>query len=430
MTETAITARRAAAEILTAVLEKSRPLDEAFDRHERLRTLESRDRAFTRLLVATTLRRLGEIEAVLDQCLRKPVPEPLRLILRIGACQLLYLDTAPYAAVDSAVEMAKADGFKGLRGLVNAVLRRLSREGASMLAKLDGARINTPDWLWQSWSRAYGEDAARAIASAHLVEAPLDITVAKAEDAALWAERLGGTLLANGTVRRAEGGAVDGLPGFADGAWWVQDAASSMPARLFGDVRGKSVLDLCAAPGGKTAQLAAAGAQVTAVDRAAGRMRRLQRNFERLRLDVTIKIADAAMWRPDAPADAVLVDAPCSGTGTIRRHPDIARLKTPRDVRRLADLQRRLLAASVDMVKPGGTIVYSTCSLEPEEGERQIEGLLASGAPVERVAIDPGEIGGWAEIIDADGALRSTPAHLTDIGGIDGFYAARLRRLD
>lgn len=245
----------------------------------------------------------------------------------------------------------------------------------------------------------------------------------------MWAERLGGTRLANGTVRRAEGGAVSGLPGFADGAWWVQDAASSLPVRLFGDVRGKSVLDLCAAPGGKTAQLAAAGAHVTAVDRAAGRMRRLQRNFERLRLDVSVKIADATMWRPDAPFDAVLVDAPCSGTGTIRRHPDIARLKTPRDVRRLADLQRRLLAASVEMVRPGGIIVYSTCSLEPEEGERQIDALLASGAPVERVAIEPGEIGGWAEIIDADGALRSTPAHLADIGGIDGFYATRLRRV-
>lgn len=158
-------------------------------------------------------------------------------------------------------------------------------------------------------------------------------------------------------------------------------------------------------------------------------MRRLQRNFERLRLDVSVKIADATMWRPDAPFDAVLVDAPCSGTGTIRRHPDIARLKTPRDVRRLADLQRRLLAASVEMVRPGGIIVYSTCSLEPEEGERQIDALLASGAPVERVAIEPGEIGGWAEIIDADGALRSTPAHLADIGGIDGFYATRLRRV-
>lgn len=429
MTDTAITARRAAADILTAVLEKSRPLDEALDRHEQLQTLESRDRAFTRMLVATTLRRLGEIEAVLDECLRKPIPEPLRLILRLGACQLLFLDTAPYAAVDSAVEMAKADGFKGLRGLVNAVLRRLSREGAAMLGRLDAPRVNTPDWLWQSWARAYGEDSAHAIAAAHMSEAPLDITVAKRDDAAMWAERLEGPLLANGTIRRTEGGAVDMLPGFAEGAWWVQDVASSMPARLFGDVRGVSVLDLCAAPGGKTAQLAAGGAVVTAVDRAAGRMRRLERNFERLGLDVTIKIADAAMWRPDVPADAVLVDAPCSGTGTIRRHPDIARLKKARDVGRLAELQRRLLAASVEMVKPGGTIVYSTCSLEPEEGERQVEALLAGGAPVERVAIEPGEIGGWAEIIDADGALRSTPAHLSDIGGIDGFYAARLRRL-
>src|SRR5579875_1843740 len=243
------------------------------------------------------------------------------------------------------------------------------------------------------------------------------------------AARLDAELLPTGGLRRPAAGEVRGLPGFADGAWWVQDAAAALPARLLGEIGSRHVLDLCAAPGGKTAQLAAAGANVTAIDRSPGRLRRVGENLARLGLSARLLAADAGFWRPESPADAVLLDAPCTATGTIRRHPDVARLKTPADVLRMASEQARLLRAAIEMVKPGGIIVFTTCSLELAEGPAQIAALLAAGAPIRRRPIAAAEIGGLAEFVTAEGDLRTLPSHWPERGGIDGFYAARLERL-
>jgi 16S rRNA (cytosine967-C5)-methyltransferase len=221
---------------------------------------------------------------------------------------------------------------------------------------------------------------------------------------------------------------VTELPGYDEGAWWVQDAAATLPARLLGELSGRHVVDLCAAPGGKTAALAVAGAAVTAVDRAPARMAQLEANLRRLGLEAEAVVADAAVWRPGQPADAVLLDAPCSGTGTLRRHPDIARLKGPGDVASLTVEQDRLLRNAVAICRPGGPIVYAVCSLQPEEGPERIAALLASGAPVEREPLCPEEIDGLAGFVDAAGDLRTLPSHWPDLGGLDGFYACRLRR--
>jgi 16S rRNA (cytosine967-C5)-methyltransferase len=372
---------------------------------------------------------MGEIDAALAACLKgelTPRAASVRHILRLGAAQLLFLDTPPHAAVDTAVALATGRPRGAYAGLVNAVLRRLSGQGKALLAGLDGARLNTPGWLWQSWTHAYGEPTARAIAAALLHEAPLDLSVK--DDAAGWATRLDATILPFGSLRRPAGGLIAELPGYAEGAWWVQDAAATLPARLLGDVAGRRVIDLCAAPGGKTAQLAAAGAEVTAVDRSPARMKRLAANLARLRLAAEPIVADATTWRPSAPAALVLLDAPCTATGTIRRHPDIARLRSPRDLAPLVASQDRLLAAALEMLAPGGILVYCVCSLEPEEGPERIAALLAHSPGVARRPVVPTEIGGLEELVTPAGDLRTLPSHLAALGGLDGFYAARLQR--
>ncbi|MDA1091007.1 MAG: methyltransferase domain-containing protein [Proteobacteria bacterium] len=426
-------ARSVAFDLLTAVLRQKQSLDMALSEHPGINGLEARDRGFARSITATTLRRLGQIDALIDIALDRPLPkkaEGAHDLLRLGLAQLLFLGTPPHAAVATTVDLAQALGFGPHKSLINAILRRFGREGRAIVDTQDAARLNTPDWLWESWTKAYGEAACRRIAEAHLMEAPLDITVKEnsLEAKTAWAEKLDARLLPTGSLRRDAGGMINTLEGFEDGAWWVQDTAAAMPVKLLGDVRDKHVIDLCAAPGGKTAQLAAAGARVTAVDRSEKRLHRVRENLGRLGLDAKIVCADAADWKPDAPADAVLVDAPCSSTGTIRRHPDVAHLKTAKDVIKLAGLQERLLAAAVDMVKPGGEIVYCSCSLQPEEGPVRIAALLDGGAPVSQLAAPPGDMVGLAELITADGALRSLPFHLADEGGMDGFFAARLKR--
>ena len=423
-------ARTVALDLLQTVLHGKKPLDQALANHPALAALDDRDRGFARALVATTLRRLGQIDGLIDTALERPLPRKakgVQDILRLGACQLLFMDTAPHAAVGTAGDLAQARGHGPHKKLVNAVLRRFSREGAALTAKQDAARMNTPDWLWQSWATAYGEATCRQIAVAHMCEAPLDITAPA--DAAQWAETLEANILPTGTLRRAAGGRVFELPGFKDGAWWVQDAAAAMPAKLFGDIEGKTVIDLCAAPGGKTAQLAAAGARVTAVDRSEKRLARVRENLDRLNLKVELVCADGAEWRPAAPADGVLVDVPCSSTGTIRRHPDVARLKAPDDVTKLSDVQQRLLTAAVDMVRPGGLIVYCSCSLQPEEGPKQAQDLLDSSAPVARVPVSPEGVGGNGDLLTELFELRTLPSHLDDRGGMDGFFAACFKRL-
>lgn len=419
-----LAARRAVLQALHAVLHKRRPLDEALTGD-----LDGRDRAFAYLLVTTVLRRLGQIDAVIDGMVERRLPRSamaVRDILRLGIGQLLFLETPAHAAVDTAVSLVADRGLDRFTGLVNAVLRRAARDRETLLDGQDAGRLNTPDWLWESWVAAYGETWTRAVAEAHMLEPTLDLTVKG--DAKLWAQRLEAPLLPTGTLRLPIGGSVTDLPGFDAGAWWVQDAGAALAAPLLGDVKGARVLDLCAAPGGKTAQLAAAGAMVTAIDRSARRLDRVRENLARLRLEADCEVADGSVFEPETPYDAVLLDAPCSSTGTIRRHPDVARSKTQEDVTKLAALQQRLLDNAVGLVRPGGLIVYSTCSLQPEEGERQIARLLGNGAPVERVPVDPAEVGGLGEIINDVGEVRSLPCHAADWGGLDGFHIARLRR--
>lgn len=422
-------ARAVARDLLRAVLDRARPLDDALAAHAGLAALSARNRAFARLLVASTLRRLGQIDAMLAARLDRPLPERARAVmhvLRLGVCQLVFLGTAPHAAVDSAVALVgERRGEARFRGLVNAVLRRIAETGAALAAAQDAPRLNTPDWLWESWSAAYGEETARAIAAAHLAEPPLDITVKRAPE--LWAARLEARILPTGTLRRPLRGPVESLPGYAEGAWWVQDAAAAIPARLFGSVAGETVIDLGAAPGGKTAQLAAAGARVIAVDRAP-RLARLEENLARLGLSAETVAADIAHWRPPERAPFVLLDAPCTATGTIRRHPDVARIKTPADVARLAPAQDRLLDAAAEMVATGGRLVYCVCSLEAEEGPARAEAFLARHPEFAREPIAAAEVAGLAALITPEGAFRSLPSHLAEEGGLDGFYAVRLRR--
>lgn len=426
-----LASRYVALELLSAVSARAQPFDEARDGHSGFSRLSGRDRAFVHNLCATTLRRLGQIDALISACVERPLADKAdadiaKNVLRLGVCQLVFLKTPPHAAVDTSVQLARKRRASAFAGLINAVLRRIGREGTDMLGVQDAARLNTPDWLWDSWTDAYGAETCRAIAEAHLGEPPLDLTLKG--DPGNWAEQLEATELPNGSLRLWPRGPVTDLPGFNDGAWWVQDAAAAFPARLFGEVAGKNIVDLCAAPGGKTAQLASMGANVTALDRAAGRLKRLQSNMARLGLKVKTEVADGTLWRPGQPFDAVLLDAPCSATGTLRRHPDVAYLKTPGNVADLALLQTRLLDAAIHMVKPGGTIVYCACSLQPEEGPELIRKLLASGAPVERVAVRAEEIGISDESINAEGDLRCLPSHWAAQGGMDGFFVARLKR--
>ncbi len=312
--------------------------------------------------------------------------------------------------------------------LVNAVLRRVADAGPEMVAGQDAEQLNTPAWLWKRWEKTYGPDRARRIAQAHRTEAALDLTVKS--DPEGWAEKLGGIALSTGTVRLSPGGRIENLDGFDEGAWWVQDAAAAIPARLLGDIAGNRVADLCAAPGGKTAQLALAGAHVTAVDASAKRLERLRANLARLKLDADIVTGDAAQWTPEAPFDAVLLDAPCTGTGTLRRHPDIAHLKSSKDLTELAAVQSRLLRHAASLVKPGGLLVFCTCSLEPEEGENQVARLLEDNAHIRIDPIREEEVGGHSGWLDESGQLRTLPYDLDssdkELGGIDGFFAARL----
>ena len=423
------TARSVAIDLIGAVLRRKRPLDDAIEDNGEMSGLPARDRAFARLLVATVLRRLGQIDALIAHCLNTPLPPRAAMVhdmLRLGIAQLLFLRTPPHAAVATTVDLAELRGFISHKGLVNAVLRRLSQEGPGLVAQQDAARLDTPDWLWRGWSQAYGEERTRGIALAHLKEAPLDLTIRS--DPETWRDQLEAILLPTGTLRRTGGGAIMSLPGYSAGAWWVQDAAAAMPATLFGNISGQRVIDLCAAPGGKTAQLAAAGARVTAIDRSPRRLERLNANLARLSFSVESLVADAATWRPPEPVRHVLLDAPCTATGAIRRHPDVPHLKTPDDVARLAAVQERLVAAAVEMLAPGGTLVYCTCSLEPQEGPQQVAKLLARGAPVARRPIGPQEIGGLAECLTPEGDLRTLPSHLAEFDGIDGFFATRLVR--
>jgi 16S rRNA (cytosine967-C5)-methyltransferase len=429
-----LAARKIAADIVDGVLRRRMPLDEQLsgrNAHLGLATLPDRDRALMRRLTATVLRRLGTLRHALTGFLDKGFPADAprtETILLVGAAQVLWLDVPDHAAVDLSVRLAQADRRAArYAGLVNAVLRRVAQNRDEILA--EPATRDTPDWLLARWTRAYGKETARAIAVANGHEPALDVSVKS--DAPHWAERLRGRVLPTGTVRTVAQGAVSLLPGFTEGVWWVQDAAASIPAHLFGDVRGLKIADVCAAPGGKTAQLCLAGAEVTAVDRSPARVARLEENLVRLGLTAETRTLDALEWQ-GGPFDAVLVDAPCSSTGTIRRHPDVPWLKGEADLAPLTSLQQRLLDHAVTLLRPGGRLVYCVCSLEPEEGEAQIAALLARNPQVARDPVRAEQVFGHAEFLSADGDLRTLPQMLPDAdprwGGLDGFSAARLRR--
>lgn len=434
-------ARVMAVDILEGVLGRGKTLEDAMGATQsgaRQRVLPPRDRAFAHLLAATVLRSRGRLMAVVSRFIERALPREARraeLILLSAAAQLLMLGTPGHAAIYLAVEQAQRDPkAERYAKLTNAVLRKVAAEGPKILAGLDAVDADMPAWLLARWSNAYGPETARRIAAASLAEAGLDVTPKDPAEAASWAEKLGGVVLPTGSIRLGEHGAIEELPGFADGAWWVQDAAASLPVRLLGKVEGKRVADLCAAPGGKTAQLASLGAHVVAVDHGATRLTRLDENMRRMRLGdrVTTVQADILDWKPSEQFDAVLLDAPCTSTGTIRRHPDLLHLKTEGDVARLAGLQARFLDMAAKMVAPGGTLVYCTCSLEPEEGEKQIETFLAGNAEFTREPIAASEVGGVPEWVTPVGDLRTLPHHMaldpSYKSGMDGFYAARLVR--
>jgi 16S rRNA (cytosine967-C5)-methyltransferase len=431
-----VSARSIALDLLDRVLDQKRPLEEAFERHPDLPELENRDRQFVRALTAATLRHLARIDRVLAACIENPLPDrahQARDLLRLGAAQLLVLNTPAHAAVDSTVTLAGSiQATAGFKGLINAVLRRIDREKTALLASVPPGEASLPHWLWQSWAAAYGAERAASIAEAVLHEAPLDLSVKRADEIPHWAEALHADILPGGTLRLRpheddeRHARLTELSGFAEGAWWVQDFAASLPAKLLGDVAGKRVLDLCAAPGGKTVQLAAAGAEVTAIDRSADRLKRVEQNLARLQLSARCVVADGAVWDGGRDFDIVLVDAPCSATGTLRRHPDVAWLKDPRDLPKLNAAQDRLIDAALRLTRAGGTVLYCVCSLQPEEGRARIDAALTRHANVAHAPFEASDVFGLGELLTPDGDLRTLPSHLGDKSGMDGFYAARL----
>jgi 16S rRNA (cytosine967-C5)-methyltransferase len=425
-------ARIAAARAVAEALTLARPLEERLaDLGLRAGGLDPRDRALARSIATVALRRLGTIRKALARRLEKGMPKrggALEWTLIVAAAQILFLDVPDHAAVDLAVKATRADPASApFAALANAVLRTIARERDAILASSDPLEDDAPGWLAQRWRATYGERLARAIAAAHRAEPTLDISVKSSADG--WAARLGGIVLPTGSVRLDTHTPVGELEGYSTGEWWVQDAAAALPARLLRPAMGMRIVDLCAAPGGKAAELAAAGAEVTTVDRSAERLKLLAANFERLRLHSEIVVADALAF--DAPPfDAVLLDAPCLATGTIRRHPDVAWIKRPGDLPPLIKLQAQLLDRAIALTRSGGAIVYCVCSLEPEEGEAQIAAVLRRNPDARRSRIAAEEIGGLAECLTPAGDLRTLPSHLWGDdprrSGLDGFFAARL----
>ncbi len=440
-------ARQFAATILARIIDDGRGLDGLLEtRHgpSGLGDLSSADHGLVRAIATTALRHRGEIAHALRTVSDRPPPKRARHLehtLHVAAAQILFMEVPDSAAVDLAVTALKRDErSQRFSGFANAILRRVAREKDALFDGLDDdarALLNMPSWLAKRTRKAFGRERLTTIARAHMQEPVLDLTVK--QDADIWAEKLGGVSVLNCTVRLLKPGALDTFPGYEDGAWWVQDVAASIPARLFGNVAGKRVLDLCAAPGGKTAQLAAAGAKVTALEASKPRLERLKANMKRLGLDIEAVNADLFGWEPEELFDAVLLDAPCSSLGTIRRHPDVQWTKTSMIVEELALLQKRMICRAQSFVKPGGTLVFANCSLDRAEGE-DVAAAIASGDTGLRLdVISDSEIA--AEFLTGQGTVRTLPCHLQDVPapenqedraerfqGLDGFFAARFIR--
>lgn len=411
-------ARRAALKLLDAVLRRGEPLELAL--HGAAQGLPREDRALTHAIAAEVLRHLSDLDALIDGATKQPLPADAkaRMVLRIALAQTLTLDTPPHAAIATALPLV--DG--GPRKLVHGVFGMVTR-GAPMLP--DPPTL--PPEVAARWTAAWGEAMPAAAARAYAVRPPVDISLRDPGETTQWAKAIEGVSFAPGHVRLPDGASIPDLPGFAEGAWWVQDVAASCAARLLGAGAGRSVLDLCAAPGGKTMQLAAAGWAVTAVDQSQKRLERLTENLARTSLAADIVASDLREWSPPAPVDAILLDAPCSATGIYRRHPDVLHRIGPRQITELAELQAALLARAADWLKPGGALVYATCSLEPEEGETQIARFLAERPEFTLVPIEAEELPTGISP-SAQGWLRTLPDTLADQGGTDGFFIARIAR--
>jgi 16S rRNA (cytosine967-C5)-methyltransferase len=420
-----VEARIAAGVLLNAALTRRGGMDEALGLAE-LKALPAGDRAFARAVAMAGLRRLGEIDQILDRKLNKSPPEAVRTLMRISLAQTLVLDTPAFAAVSTAVKLAERDAkTRPYKALVNAVLRGIERDGPGLTTAVS----NLPDWLAARWRQTYGEAALEAIALAAREEPPTDLSLKPGNDATAVAEALDGTVLPGDTVRTGRRGELSAWPGYEDGSWWVQDAAAAVPVRLLAPVAGETALDLCAAPGGKTMQIAASGATTVALDRSDARLHRLRQNLTRTGLDAEVVAVPAEDWTDPRTFDAVLLDAPCTATGTLRRNPEALRATRPADVAKLADVQHRLLDVAATKVKPGGRLVYCTCSLEREEGETQIIAFLRRHPDFRTAPADPSAVGAPPEALTPEGWLRILPSMWAEHGGVDGFFVARLDRV-
>lgn len=426
-------ARLVAAHALVGVLNKKLPLETALSKQEAHTALSARDRAFARLIAATSLRRLGQIDGALKPFLKQIPPALVHNLIRTAVAQMLFLETPPHAAVGETVAILKMRAnTKGFSGMANAILRRVSEKGAVLSAAI-APQENIPSWLRKSWERAYGRSDMRRMAKQLLLDPPLDITVK--DNPEKWANALEGTLLPTGTIRLKNIGDVTALPGFDDGAWWVQDIAASLPVKLSGVLKDKSVLDMCAAPGGKTLQLAAAGANVTALDRSEHRMLRVSENLKRAKLSADIVISDALEYVPILKEgetegyDLILLDAPCSATGTYRRHPDVIYNKSHNDIQSLVKIQDALLRRAAQWVRPGGMLIYCTCSLQIEEGEGRANKFLQEMSEFRLIPILEEDVPSMPDCVQSEGYYRSRPHVLSEFGGMDGFFIVRFQRV-
>ena len=415
--------RLAAAELLHLTLDKRRTLDEAMELSETYGELEGSDRGFARAIASSALRHLGWIDETVQPFLSRPLAATgieIRALIRAGAAQVWFLDVAPHAAVNATVDAARlTKGARSGGSFLNAALRRVSE--ATPPGETLPAENIWPAWLRARLTDSLGTDGARALANAQRGEPALHLTAAR--DPATLAALIGGPLLPSGSVE-APGGAIEEIPGFAEGTWWVQDQAAALPAKLLGAKPGERALDLCAAPGGKTLQLAATGASVTALDRSAPRLDRLHENLARTGLTADVIVADGETWTPDAPFDKILLDAPCSALGTLRRHPEGAWIKSEADVARFPAVQARLLAAATRLLAPGGTLVYCVCSPIAAEGRDVVNAALTSGSLV-RVPVSAAECPGFEDCVTPEGDVVTLPGPSRDC---DAFYIARLAK--
>ena len=433
---TGLVARKVATLMLTRVVDDGRNLDALCDEQHGLsafRALIAKDRAMIRAILMIALRHRMQIESVLKKTMDRKPPKRARWLihsLHVAIAQILFMDIPESAAVNLGVTaIAEDKRTTRFKSLANAVLRRVTNEKEALLQNSSSEQV-FPDWLKKQIRSDYGKDKLSKISAMILFESQLDLT--PKADPEQWAQTLGGRLLETGTIRIAAKTAVSKLEGFDEGAWWVQDAAASIPAKLLGDVTNKTVLDLCAAPGGKTAQIIAAGGKVTSLDISAPRLKRLEQNLERLDLQADLVEADILEWQCDKPFDAVLLDAPCSSTGTIRRHPDVMWTKTPEDIKALAELQYQLLLKAKEFVAPGGTLVFSNCSLLKSEGENLLARIMSECDDLKLVPITSDEFPFLDEFINGQGAIRTLPYHLPQEqpadGGMDGFFACRFEK--